>query len=386
MRVPTILDSRLLLPCTLCVLMWSAGASAQPCSPAQSGNSSQSVAQTAQQLVTAVNSLKSVFGGNKPQTANTSAPCAPSASARPVSATASSAAPAAQPAPAVPADANEPIPATAVYSSSLIPPAPASGIDPSRLPDLVGIHIAEPTDEVVAQIRKLYPPKRPSDLSIRTQGYAYVNDPFYTSSIAAGKPNLDGCTPTDCQAQDIINALFSGPPDQRVVELVRSLGWAIEKQPTMATVRAALIQKYGSTFEESNGGGLMMTWLFDEEGNPMPPLSKAAAINCGGGLMAFGGGTAVRLPDYLYRGPPPQVVTQLDLDRFTKPACGRKIWVQAQMFGQSGGTVNSMQVTLRDYAADLRDAFAAENVIRQAKYAQGNQQLKNAQQQTAPTF
>jgi hypothetical protein len=291
----------------------------------------------------------------------------------------------AQSAQAPQANANTPIPPTVPYTSSLIPAAPAGGIDPSRLPDVLGIHIAEPADQVIAAVRKLYPPARPTDFVISTQAYAYTNDPPYASSLATSKSNLDGCTPTDCQARDTFNALFSGPPDQRAVELVRTLSWAAGKQPTMATLRTALIQKYGQTFDESNGGGLMMTWLLDEEGEPMAPLSRAAAINCGG-LLAFGGGTASRLPDYLYRGPPPQVVTQQDLDRFTKPACGRKIWVQAQMFGQTGGTANSMQVTLREYAADLRDAFAAENAIRQARYAQGNQQLKNAQQQAVPTF
>jgi hypothetical protein len=155
----------------------------------------------------------------------------------------------------------------------------------------------------------------------------------------------------------------------------------MQKQPTMATLRTALIQKYGQTFDENNGG--TMIWLFDEEGRPMPPQSKAAAMNCGG-LLAFGGGTAVRLPDYLYRSPPPQVVTQQD--RFAKPSCGRKVFVQAQIFGQTGGAASSLTVTIREYAADLRDAFAAENLMRQAKYAQGNQQLKNAQQQGAPAF
>ena len=39
-----------------------------------------------------------------------------------------------------------------------------------------------------------------------------------------------------------------------------------------------------------------------------------------------------------------------------------------------------------EVAFDLRDAFAAENYIRQAKNAKGNQQLKDAQQQAAPKF
>jgi hypothetical protein len=170
-----------------------------------------------------------------------------------------------------------------------------------------------------------------------------------------------------------------------VVESVRGLTWGAGKQPTIDTLRTALIQKYGQTFSENPGGGLMMVWLFDEGGQPMPPQSRLAAMNCGG-LLAFGGGTSAKLPDYLYRAPLPQVVTQQDLDRFARVSCGRQIFVQAQVFGQTGGAANSMTITIREYAADLRDAFAAENMIRQAKYAQGNQQLQNAQQQSAPKF
>ena len=386
MRALVFLDSELLLA-TACVLLWSSGAPAQPCTPGPSGNSNQNVAQVDQQLASAMHNLKSVFGGKLLRSESPSVPsvpCTPSTSARPVSTT-SSAAPSVQVAQSNPND-KTPIGPTTPYTSSLIVPAPAGGIDTSKLPDVVGIHIGESTSQVVAQAAKLYPPSsNVSKMVLSEQAYAYTNDPPYTASLAVAKRNLDGCSPTDCQAQDTLNALFSGPPDQRVVELVRGLTWGAGKQPTIDTLRTALIQKYGETFSENPGGGLMMVWLFDEGGQPMPSQSKLAAMNCGG-LLAFGGGTSAKLPDYLYRAPLPQVVTQQDLDRFARMSCGRQIFVQAQVFGQTGGTANSMTITIREYAADLRDAFAAENLMRQAKYAQGNQQLQNAQQQSAPKF
>ncbi|HEX3847765.1 MAG TPA: hypothetical protein VHV81_10335, partial [Steroidobacteraceae bacterium] len=54
--------------------------------------------------------------------------------------------------------------------------------------------------------------------------------------------------------------------------------------------------------------------------------------------------------------------------------------------GTPGGTANGLLVTISEVAADMRAAFAAENYIRQAKNAQANQQLKNAQQQATPAF
>lgn len=140
MRMLDILDSRILLPGILCALVWSAGASQsaqaqQPCTPG--GNSNQNPGQAAQQLLSAVNNLKSAFGGKSSQAANATQPCAPAPTATPVSmSSAGSAAPQASA-----ADSKAPIPPTVPYGSSLIPPAPASGLDPSKLPDLLGIHI-----------------------------------------------------------------------------------------------------------------------------------------------------------------------------------------------------------------------------------------------------
>jgi hypothetical protein len=53
MHVRAFPDSRLVLPATVCALLWSTGAVAQPCTSGSSVNSNPNVAQVSQQLTSA---------------------------------------------------------------------------------------------------------------------------------------------------------------------------------------------------------------------------------------------------------------------------------------------------------------------------------------------
>ena len=352
-----------------------------------------------QNLKNAGKQLGALFNKKRAATAATSAspcpsPSAEASAAAPSPAPAASSAPAsaAAPAQASQANANVPIPPTAPFSSSLIPPSPAGGLDPSKLPDLVGIHIGEPTDQVLAEVKKLYPLVRngrgtvvSGDLGIGAIKYANTNDPRYTSSMLDTNEIITACTPPNCKPRDEMRAIFSGPPEKMAVQLQRTLSWNSGGQPTVDTLKTALIQKYGQHFVESPP--LTLTWLFDEAGKPMPPLSKAVAYaGCQGILSQQGypAGNPQVLQSYLGISTP--TVTQQNIDRIVKQRCGVQVWVQAQINGLQDGTATQLTVMIREIAADLRDAFAAENYIRQATNAQSNQQLKNAQQQAAPTF
>jgi hypothetical protein len=276
------------------------------------------------------------------------------------------------------------------FTSSLLTPAPPGGLDPSKLPDLLGIHIGEPTDQAVAEIQKLYPVIRNDHgnvlwglPSVPYNKYPFPNAPPYVASVAVAKPNTAGCSPTTCQAQDRIDAVFSGPPEKRVVQLKRNLTWDMGKAPTSETLKSALIQKYGPNFLENSA--LTLVWLFDETGKPMPPLAKSVAFNGCQSIVSNGGGVSGGLPSYLGVAVP-QKEPQQDLDRIVKVRCGMQIQVLAWINGTPGGTASSLLVTVSEIAGDMRAAFAAENYIWQLKSAQSNQQLKNAQQQAAPTF
>jgi hypothetical protein len=295
-----------------------------------------------------------------------------------------------QTAPGSPPAAGNQLAVPGAFSSSLLTPAPPGGLDPSKLPDLLGIHIGEPTDQAVAEIQKLYPVIRNDHgtllwglPSVPSHTYPVPNAPPYVSSVAVAKPNTAGCAPTTCQAQDRIDAVFSGPPEKRVVQLKRDLTWDGVKAPTSDTLKSALIQKYGPNFVENSA--LTLVWLFDETGKPMPPLAKSVAFNGCQSIISNGAGVGGGLPSYLGVAVP-QKEPQQDLDRIVKVRCGMQIQVVAWINGTPGGTANSLLVTVSEIAGDLRAAFAAENYLWQLKSAQSNQQLKNAQQQAAPTF
>jgi len=117
----------------------------------------------------------------------------------------------------------------------------------------------------------------------------------------------------------------------------------------------------------------------------MPPLAKSVAFNGCQSIISNGAGVGGGLPSYLGVAVP-QKEPQQDLDRIVKVRCGMQIQVVAWINGTPGGTANSLLVTVSEIAGDLRAAFAAENYLWQLKSAQSNQQLKNAQQQAAPTF
>ncbi len=276
------------------------------------------------------------------------------------------------------------------FTSSLLTPVPAGGLDPSKLPDLLGVHIGEPADQAIAELQKLYPVVRSPGGAVQSQilstphnKYPFANAPLYAATVYNVRQNTAGCSPTTCQAQDRIDAVFSGPPDKMVVQLRRYLTWDVGKTPTSDTLKTALIQKYGQNFVE--GPPLTYTWLFDETGKPMPPLTRLVALSGCQNIVSNQNGVGGGLPSYLGIGNP-QTEAQQDLDRIVKVRCGMQVQVVAAINGTAGGTANALQVVINEIAADLRAGFAAENYIWQLRSAQSNQQLKNAQQQAAPTF
>lgn len=375
-----------------------------PC-PATTGNGSTGQATSVlaaekQNLQNAGKQLGALFKKKSASTAAASAnPCPPpslSATANPpasagtpVSAPALATAGPAQMA-ATPSSNTTPMPADSiVYQSTLVPPAPPGGLDPSKLPDILGIHIGTPTDQVVKQLNDLYPIDRKNcgqqgsaPIPMCNPAYSkYVptNDPLFVSNVAYGKPNPAG----GAQSSDTFFALFSGPPEKLAVELDRTVTYAVD-QPASDTLRNAAIQKYGPNFVEYPP--LTLTWAFDEQGKPLPPLPKASS-QCGMTIISqqgFPPPNPNRITSTL--GISATMVAQREIDRIVSARCMMGIVVKAQIIGQPGGVSAGIEVKIMETAQDMRNAFAAENYLRQAAKANANQQLKNAQKQAAPTF
>lgn len=278
-----------------------------------------------------------------------------------------------------------------VFRSALIPPAPPGGLDPTRLPDILGVHVGTPTDQVVKQLNAIYPTVRDRDGLVSghdgfsSAKYAPPGDKPYISSMLYIRPFNEACPQgSGCQAHDEFRIIFSGPPEQRAVRLNRSISYGSGRMPPAETLKNAAIQKYGPNFIEYPP--LTLTWVFDEQGKPLPPLSKVLA-QCGMGELSTQG----------YPPPNPQVVTstigvaadtvtQRDIDRIVSSRCVMGVKVKAQINGLMNGMASGMEITIWELAQDLRNAFAAENYLRQAAKANANQQLKNSQKQATPAF
>jgi len=379
---------------------------------AQNGSTTQNnvASAEAQNVKDAAKQISSLFkkkpaASSSTSTAAAPSPCpAPAASASPANASANALAPAAAPvAPAtdtVPATAASPSPAPQAPASGSalggvqLPPAPPGGLDPSKLPDIVGIHIGTPTDKVIAQLNSLYPVVR-NDRNTQIWGpggntgigtsslkYAPTNDPPYVASAMYARPFPDACpsSPNGCQSSDEIRAIFSGPPEKVLVRLERTASYGSGSPTTTANLKAALAQKYGPNFTEDPP--MTLNWAFDEQGKALPAPRKP--VSCRGIISQQG--NLIPLTSYLgliYTGTPPPL--QQQLTPIMRGRCSY-ILVQAQINGQPNGPANVLTVIIQELPEDLRDAFAAEAYMQQAANAQSNQQLKNAQQQAAPKF
>jgi len=361
----------------------------------------------ADNMKTAAKQLGSLFK-KKPATptAATPNPCPPSVSKANVNAPAPAAAPATPATDTAPAVAASPSPAPQAPASGSalggvqLPTVPPGGLDPSKLPDIVGIHIGTPTEKVIAQLNSLYPRVRNErgtqmfgpggygvGADVATPGlgflkYAPTNDPPYVASAYYSRPFSDPCpsSPTGCQSNDEIRAIFSGPPEKVLVRLERATSYGSGQPTTTANLKAALAQKYGPNFTEDPP--MTLNWAFDEQGKALPAPPKP--VSCRGIISQQG--SLIPLTSYLglsYTGTPPPL--QQQLTPIMRGRCSY-ILLQAQISGQPNGPANALTVIIQELPEDLRDAFAAETYIQQAANARSNQQLKNAQQQAAPKF
>src|SRR5271168_5254429 len=70
---------------------------------------------------------------------------------------------------------------TQAAASASIPPAPAGGLDPSKLPDIEGIHLGAAPDAVISRIKALQ--ASAGAIHIATAQYATTPDPRWNSYV-----------------------------------------------------------------------------------------------------------------------------------------------------------------------------------------------------------
>jgi hypothetical protein len=336
-------------------------------------SSSSGISQSAQNVENAAKNLGSIFKKKKAQPANSAAaaPCsspsiapgtpnanAPDAAAAPAQPNSAQPAPAATP--VAPAASSTPDAAAAPSQGTSEPwkppsdspsaPASAGPLDPAKLPDVLGIHLGAPREEVQGILLKLYPGN-----SIRPEGPDTVAGLSMTNIDLPGKSGSDN-----------IHVEYTlTPGKQRVYYIERGVFY--KQHMSRDNVVAALRQKYGQEiYVHPNGGETY--WLFDEQGHPIPPDKKAngSPYGCGAddasGKMWFHS----QVNSYLHGGLPPAT--------FCDSLIVLRVTVPQDQF------IDRIFTVLEDRALLRREVTAAGEGQKAQNQKQQQQDLKNAQQ------
>ena len=229
--------------------------------------------------------------------------------------------------------------------------APAGPLDPAKLPDVVGIHMGMPREEVPGILLKLHPGN-----PLQPEG----PDTAAGLSFSADLPGKSG--------GDNIHVEYTLPPDrQRVYYIYRYVNYK-ELMPN-ENIIASLRQKYGKETLDTVNGGRIFMWLFDEQGHAIPPDKNAkqqspygCSTDDASGEMLF----LSQVRSYTHGGLPPATF------------CDSVIMLTVQF--STGDVSNVILTTFEDKALLRREVTAAGEAAKAEGQRQQQQQLKNAQQ------
>jgi hypothetical protein len=241
-----------------------------------------------------------------------------------------------------------------------IPAAPAGGLDPSKLPDIEGIHLGMTPDEVIAKLKALG--AAPANIQITTVQYLNAPNPKWIAYVFALIGAGNG---------DTIKAAFSAPPNKQVlVHLERQNVFKPGTEPTADTIKAALFQKYGANPVPVSP--TIWVWTYNEQEGPLVPAPPARQI--------FSCGTTVIAPNHSIKAYTANTLPlqQQELTQWMNQRCNSLgVYVNATFYG------SSLSVTMTDTAEDLRDALAGELYLEKLDASQ-QQNLQKDTQKNVP--
>ena len=259
-----------------------------------------------------------------------------------------------------------------------LPAAPPGGLNASKLPDAEGIHLGMTVAQAMAVMKSLFP----GATGVLPRYSKYANGPSWVSSI----------TGTSADGHDNLIVFLSMPPNpQQVVFVQRTLILPPGKQPTEDSTVASLRQKYGQDLPVAKRLTGLMAWAYDEQGQTVSVQGPAnwSPTDCAQDRFGVAGGqndpgSALQI-DYV----PDSIPLEQKVAILNANLCDQHVYVTAQL--QSGtiqGTsvVNQIYVFLGEKPLMIRDSVASQQYLAGVLNAKAQQQMKNAQQQKAPTL
>ena len=266
--------------------------------------------------------------------------------------------------------------------SAPVPVAPAGGIDPSRLPDIQGIHLGMSPQDTFNRMKPLYPQN--GTASGVTPSYERFNQAPGSSFVSSMIGIVNPCLRTNESCSDDTTIVFNMPPNkQGVVSIQRSLQFQMGKEPTPETIKAALIQKYGPNPIVINAN--LLGWSYDEQGRPTAPSNGKGQLQCAGNIReAVAGGpsptNATPAGSIKSIGGP---LTQAEITDLMRDQCRVGVYVLVNMT-IIGPKVTILDIKVSENSEDTRAIIATQRFLDNIAAGQQRQQIKNAQQQAAP--
>ena len=262
------------------------------------------------------------------------------------------------------------------------PVAPAAGLDPSKLPDVVGIHLGMPVAQALAVMKSLFPDSTYLQ-SVTAGKYMQTSDkPWLTSMTEMLRSSCSGC-------DESIIVRFSIPPNpQHVVAIQRSLVFGPDKQPLVDPTIAGLRQKYGpESFKSVPDPVQNITWLYDEQGQHLPASTPNFSPGCAGVVAEPpAGGTGLDNPSPLGFVLATNPITPSVIATMIRNPCRSNVYVRVQLSptGPGNSLVHIIDIQMSENALDTRDVIAAQQYLDGVANGQKQQELKHAQQQGVP--
>ncbi|MGO9642619.1 MAG: hypothetical protein ACLP1Y_15100 [Candidatus Acidiferrales bacterium] len=253
-----------------------------------------------------------------------------------------------------------------------VPAAPVGGIDPSKLPDIEGIHLGMSFEDAYAKIKALFPPGPHTQVTVYYAKFLHAPDKPWAGTITA---SYTPCGNNACN--DELTVRFNAPPNKQVVVMVeRFIGFEQGKQPAADSMKATLRQDYGAELPE-NLVPSEMGWVFDEEGRPLSAATpKLQPKGCAGNIkapQATGPSESNSTPlDYVLPSVP---LTSTAIDQLMADPCRYYVNVYANLglYGPGNGLVSIVDIKISENAEDIRDAIAGQEYLDSVAAAQKQQ-------------
>jgi hypothetical protein len=259
-----------------------------------------------------------------------------------------------------------------LHAVAQVPSVPAVAIDPSKLPDVEGVHLGMSVQQAMNLMTGLFPG---ACLQPRTAKFANAPDKPWIARI-----EVQGTQTCTAQYSDQLAVMLSMPPNpQQVVSLERAILFQQGKQPTLDSLVASLRQKYGQ--EVATTKPPRMGWLFDEQGRQLAP-TKTYLPDCAGQMVGTSSGSDdMKNPTSLggVVGTPPAAL-------MVQP-CRSHVYIRAEMLTypvQGVSVVSQLHMFVSENDLDTRDAIASQQYLDGIAAAQKQQQIKHDQGIAAP--